>query len=740
MNDLLKRIEALGSQGPLDELAGWLEHDDWQIRRAAADAFVERAAATPDDELRPIVRHLFDGVASDDNAGLRSAALEALSRFAPRITSLLLAELETGVDDVRVMLAPVVGETGREEAVLALTALARGADANIATAAVIGLGRTGRRDAVTPLLDILGGDDAWVVFPAVESLGVLGDPSAVGPLSRHLDDDLLRASVIDALVRIGDPGAARALASELFTRTPLRADVLEALTRIASEPSTPALAAAARAAAVAAFRAAYRPERFDELAELAQAGSWRSESALETLGWTGDVRALPVLLVALGRPLTQASAAAGLESLLEDAEIATHVRHFADRLSSPVREELVRALVATAPVEAAALLVTLLSSADGDTIRSATDLASEVVDRFRPGDVFDAARASDVVARLVTAVRTAQPEATASLARLASRVARAAGAGCETVIEAGSDLLSSPNVAARLAGAELVASVCGATGASRAVIAEALGNKDPFIRQRAVEIAAEWDAAASLEALQGAMSDEEPLVRRAAVAALSRFQDEASTELLRRATGDWHGLVAADALVALAGRPDGISVAGLLGASRSDRALLRCISIECLARLLDAPARARVRDAACSDSDFEVRRAAVAALHGHSDAREVVGFALDDPHHAVRHAAARLAGDLGDASFDERLSEMADWDPSEAVRGEALAALAVETPQEALARIGPAMRTPELAPYAVRALEIVATRHPDRLRQFHDDDAPPRAAAVIDALGLLEGR
>ena len=83
---------------------------------------------------------------------------------------------------------------------------------------------------------------------------------------------------------------------------------------------------------------------------------------------------------------------------------------------------------------------------------------------------------------------------------------------------------------------------------------------------------------------------------------------------------------------------------------------------------------------------------------------------------------------------------MADWDPSEAVRGEALAALAVESPDEALARIGQAMRTPELAPYAVRALEIVARRHPDRLRQFHDDDAPPRAAAVIDALGLLEGR
>lgn len=740
MNELLKRIEALGSEGPLDELAGWLAHDDWQVRRAAADAFVWRAASLSDDDLRPVVRHLFDGVASEDNAGLRSASLEALSRIAPRITSLLLAEIESGADDVRVMLAPVVGETGREEAVLALTALARGSDANIATAAVIGLGRTNRRDAVRPLIGILDGEDAWVVFPAIESLGVLGDPEAVEPLVRHLDDELLHSTVLDALVRIGDPRAARAIATRLFDGGPLRADLVEALTRIASEPSTPALAIAARHAVITAFRRANDPERFDELVELAHAGTARSESALEALGWTSDARALPVLLVALGRPRTQASAAAGLSVLLDDPAIVAQVRQYQDRLSTPVREELVRALAATSPVDSVDLLVELLTSPDETTVREAAAIAGEIADRVRPEAVTDPGRVLAIVERLVAAIREAKPEAAITLARLASRLSSIARIDCQSVLESGTALLSSTNLAARLAGAELVASVCGASDASRAILASALQDRDPFVRQRAVEIMAAWDATAFRQALEEALTDEEPLVRRAAVAALARFADEGSSSLLRRATGDWHGLVAADAIVALAGRPDGISVGSLVGASRSDRALIRCIAIECLARVLDDPARARVRDAAKTDPDFEVRRAAVASLHGHPDARSVLDFALDDPHHAVRHAAARLAGDLGDPSLADRLEDLAGADLSEAVRGEALVALAVVWPDAALERVGAAMQTPALAPYAVRVFEVLANRHTDVLRRYHDTDAPPRAAATIDALGLLERR
>lgn len=106
----------------------------------------------------------------------------------------------------------------------------------------------------------------------------------------------------------------------------------------------------------------------------------------------------------------------------------------------------------------------------------------------------------------------------------------------------------------------------------------------------------------------------------------------------------------------------------------------------------------------------------------------------------MRERRARLAGDLGDASLAHRLADMVDDDPSEAVSGEALVALAVVWPEEALERVGAAMQVPALAPYAVRVFEVLASRHADLLRKYHDADAPPRAAAAIDALGLLESR
>jgi len=740
MNDFLKRIETLGRDGSLDELAGWLAHDDWQVRRSAAEAFVARASSLPDESLGPIVRLLFDGVASEDNAGLRSASLEALTRFAPRITGHLLAELESGEEDVRVMLAPVVGETGCGEAVLALTGLARGANANVATAAIIGLGKTNCRDAVQPLIHILGGNDFWVVFPAIESLGVLGDPSAVAPLASRLDDELLGSTALAALVQIGDPRAAEAIAHRLFGGGPLRIDFVDALSRIATDSPTPVLAGAARASVIGAFRAHYDPDRFDELAELSQAGSWRTESALEALGWTGDARALPVLLVALGRPRVQASAAIGLATLLADRAVVAELQQFHDRLSTPIREELARALAASAPVEAAALLADLLTCDDDATVREAAALAGDLADRLPSCAMSDPVRVGQVVERLAGSIQIATREAMAPLARLASKMAAAVHLDSESVLQRGAELIRSPDVAARLAGAELVASMRGATELTRDVIASALRETDPFTRHRAIEIAAAWDPAQSRSLFDAAMDDEEPLVRRTALAALARFDDGSSTAALKKAQGDWHGLVAADALAALAGRQDGCSVPELLAASRSGRALLRCVAIECLARLDEEPAGDRVLEAARSDPDFEVRRAAVAAVHGRPCARSVAAVALEDSHHVVRHAAVRLAGQIGDPEFASRLVDLAESDDSDAVRGESIAALASIKPEEALDRIGPALLAPSLAPYAVRALEIIGDRHIELLRSYRDGGAAPRTVSAIDTLGLLGQR
>lgn len=740
MYELLKRIEMLESTGSLDEMTGWLGHDDWQVRRAAATAIAGRAARCPEPERDAIVRILLDGIASESNAGLRSASVEALSRLAPQIGPSLLAELATGDSDVRIMLAPIVGESGHPDAIPALARLALGDDTNVATAAVIGLGRSNRREAVAPLIGLLAGADPWMMFPAVESLGELGDPAAVEHLAGKLDDPLLHAPVLDALVGIGGDRGARVVADRLFAGGPLRPDLVNALVRIGSAPAVPALASRSRLAAVAAFRRAWDPTRFDEFARLAQAGASGSESAVEAIGWTQDPRALPLLLVALGRPATQASAAAGLTVLLDDPVIAAGVREYAGRVPPSVREELVRITAHAAPVEAADLCIPLLSSSDEATVLEAATLAMDVAERLGPDSVVDADRAATVLDRLIAAIGTGHHDAAVPIARLAGRLAVAARLDGRTVAGRAGELLASGRAPIRLAGAELVAAVCGMTAAARAVVAEALGDPDPFVRQRALEIASERDPAAFRDEIESAMSDEEPLIRRSAVAALATIADESASAHLRRATGDWHGLVAADAMVALAARDGGISSVSLIGASRSDRALLRCVAVECLARLADEAAQARVREIAESDPDFEVRRAAVAACQGHPDAGAVLLHGLVDSHKAVRHAAVRLARDLADQALADRLAAVADGDASRAVRGEALVALAACAPELALARVGAAVPVVRLAPYAIEALERIGGSDPERVRRYRDAEAPPRTAALIDALGLLDGR
>jgi HEAT repeat protein len=736
MKEDLTRIEELGVHGAVEELTSWLGHEDWQLRRAAVDAVVTRAIGAGADARDAIVRHLVQALYSEENAGLRNAAQEALTRLAPKVADRLVAEVREAPTDVRILLAPVLGESGSAEAVRPLVELAQSSDANISTAAIIGLGRLRRREAVGPLLGILSAGNPWLAFPAVEALGVLGDAGAVASLSARLDDPLLGATALEAIVRIGGPEAARAIAARLFANGPMRADRLDAIVRIAQEPWPGELAAIVRDRVVTAFRDAYRPERFDEMAELAKVGSGRVEAALEALGWSGDPRALPVLLVALGRPAFQASASAGLAVLFESRAMADAVGSYAERLAPAVRLEVARILVNTWPVEAAGFVAGLLDDDDPDVARDAAETAADAAARLDATSDGDEARAHATVRSLVARLERVEAPARPSVVRLVTRLVAAVGLDPADFLGDAERLAASAEADLALAGVELLAIWHGAGPRERAALEETMRDPDPLVRSRAVDIA----GAAGLPELRplftAALADEEPLVRRSAVAALAAFDDDEATRALRAVVGDWHGLVAADALEALAARGAEASETSLLGASRSDRALLRCVAAGALAGIPSEQARARVRELAATDPEFEVRRAAVAALAGAPGAAEAAAQAFEDAHHAVRRAALRVAAEVVDPRLCERVETLADEDESEDVRGEALVTLASCAPERALERLGRAMLDPSLAPYAVRAFGRVAERDPHLLERYRGGEAPPRAAFAIDALRL----
>jgi HEAT repeat protein len=732
MREELRAIEALGASGDIDGLAPWLAHEDWQVRRAAADAIVE-AARTGDARARgAAVEHLVAGLASEENAGLRSAAQEALTRLAPHAAARLAREIASAPVDVQILAAPVLGESGAAEAVDLLVALSRSDDPNVAAAGVVGLGRLRRREAAEPLLAVLDAGDPWLTFAAVEALGVLGDERAVAPVAARMGDPLLASTAIEALVRIGGPAAARALAARLFDGAEARGALLDALVRLARERAPHALARAGREAAAAAFRVVFRPEHFDALAEQAWSGSRHADAALEALGWTGDERALAILLPALAKPATQTAAAAGLEALFADPALAALSPAYAGRVTSAVRLELARALAPAAPAEAARLLAELLADADEEIWRDATEIAGEVVERLEERESLATPAALEAATALAEATDLLEPEARMAATRLLAQLAGSLGA--DELAEHAARLVAHPDLDARLAGAELQAVAGRLTPAAREALDEALHAPDPFARLRAVEVA----AASGLPELRGlfetAVGDDEPLVRRAAVGALAPFDDSGARGALERAAADEDDLVAADAVAVLAARGGASGRGFLLDASRSSRALLRCVAAERLVASTDPSSLERVAEMARTDPDPEVRRAAVGALRDTPAARAVAAAALSDPHHAVRHAGLRLAVADPDPALAARVEALADGDPSEDVRGEALVALAATAPEAALGRVGRALLDPALAPCALRALERIAETDPDRLRRYRESEAHPRAARAVDVV------
>ncbi len=736
MREELHRIESLGSQGDIDELIALLAHEDWQVRRAAVEAAVTRALG-PDPEARAtIVDLLIRGLYAEANAGLRNASQEALARLAPHCARRLIDELPGADADVRILLAPVLGESGSSEAVAPLVELSGSEDVNIAASAIIGLGRLHRPEAVAQLLAILEADNPWLAFPVVEALGVLGDSRAVTPLAERLDDALLAATALEALVHIGSPVAAEQLAARLFGSVPLRGQLLDGLVRMTQGDLPPALNVAVRTAVIEAFKRHYREDRFDELAEMAVAGSHRSEAALEALGWTGDVRALPVLLVALGRPASEESAAAGLSVLLDDPETVAAIGAYTTHLPTAVCVQLARVLAYRAPLDAAGLLPELFVDDPDETWRLAVDIASEAADRMQEAGQLPATRAEEVLASLLEIVERVDPEARPALSRLIKQVARAArldGARLTPLLER---LAASKDLDARLVAVELTLEWAGLTPAARDVLVGAIHDADFRVRLRAVEVASTTCAPELRGLFTTALTDEEPMVRRAAVTALANYGDADALRALRSAVLDWHGLVAAAALGALADRGDDPGMEVLLEASESERALLRCIAADRLARFPAAAATARVLEMCTNDREFEVRRAAVTAFCGTNapERRQAVDTALGDTRGSVRHAGLRLAAELCDADIEPQVASIADCDEEDDVRGEALVTLAGCSPEAALARVGRAVLDPALSSYAVRALGVIAQRFPERLRAYRRNEAPPRAAFAIDVL------
>ncbi|MCC7202974.1 MAG: HEAT repeat domain-containing protein [Nitrospirae bacterium] len=171
--DAIRQIIGIKDGRLLYPLIKSLQDDDLGVQQAAMDALL-----VYDDEAA--VYNLIPLLA-DKRVAVKNLAQEILEKTGGSGLNILRLHIHDRDEDVRKMIADILGRLELGEAVPILIEMMRDSNDNVRSSAIEGLGRITDQSIVDYLIDLLKQED-WVTLFAVESLGRLGDIKAVNPL------------------------------------------------------------------------------------------------------------------------------------------------------------------------------------------------------------------------------------------------------------------------------------------------------------------------------------------------------------------------------------------------------------------------------------------------------------------------------------------------------------------------------------------------------------------------------
>ena len=567
---------ALGARGgtrSLEALSAMLADPDPEVMSAAAHALstLRPEGAAPDARL-----------AAEVNERAGRALAQAYGRSDSRTRLAIASALRSLGTSLREAIEAEARQLWEQNA-----RELRGGSTTARAGAAEELGRSGRADAVRLLVELLEDEEGspLLAAAAARGLGMSGDRAAVDPLETALFDRPAPVSEAAAwaLGRIGDPGAAGALA-DLGCRAPSRlgASAVAALDALPPAPGVgvslcevalraadPAVTGAA--ASAAHDRAADCPER-----PLAQRIGRGGGEAIAGLAALGALRLPP------GRIRAPSEKAVGLLSTSTDGSVrAAAARALGLAPFPPAVPALQRRLASLKPSdveEQAEIAVALARLAPEQSGPLAARLATEADPRLRVAACrsLSAARQPGAAAALALLSADGNPDVRRAaylglgplggpaVASLAAALASRSGdpEEVEAIVRAlGStgDPAALPLVSPLLAGlqAPAAASAIGRLGAPAGVpvLLAALQGGGANGSLEIVEALAALGSADAGEALSAELLSDRPTVRAAAARALGRLRYEPASQRLEALRSDYDAEVRRAAREALARLP-----------------------------------------------------------------------------------------------------------------------------------------------------------------------------------------
>jgi len=179
----------------LDFLKACLSHPSWRVRKDAVDV----ALVNPDVD---VIKLLIDGLGSEDNAGLRNACQEALTKIGKKTAKYLIEIFDESDKDVRKFIVDIIGDIGEPEFCNFLIKALNDEDENVVIAACENLGKLKCKDAVKHLLALLDASNQWLSFVILESISQIGYIPDVISLIPLWNVSPLRKPILDLLPMI----------------------------------------------------------------------------------------------------------------------------------------------------------------------------------------------------------------------------------------------------------------------------------------------------------------------------------------------------------------------------------------------------------------------------------------------------------------------------------------------------------------------------------------------------------
>lgn len=619
------------TSGNLPLMFELLGDKDWRVRKTIVDGFVRDA--------RPeIVGGLLDALADAENAGKRNSSTEALIRIGEPATAPIVARLRVEEDiDVRLSLVNLIGDLrSREGFTILLELLARENDVNVSSSIVSSLGKYRDASALPHLIRILGErEDLWLKFHVIEALGEIGDRAALPSILPLYAEKSLRKPVLEAIGKIADVGTVNFLLRIIATEEKLNLTALRALVRIAEASKPRIVEKAERTLIQSRFRESFPHEKINPLIDHLQSTPKREVKAfiLKFLGWSGDERALPVLISYLSHPET---AEVGAQALIDFGPSAV--------------PSILAALLNEEEDEVIALLLRVVNVIGGrDIIPSVLQFLDHENSMIRRlaietlGEIPDPASVDYLLAKLDDWDVACQQAAVNSISGLVAAFPEIKN----DVLAKIRRLLQSSSTPIKLNSLSVFVNIQGEGYYDELLLASK--DSDPVIRQKAVSLMGKFGEERFADPLVLSLADEATAVRLAAINAIAHHRPETALVPLISSLDDqdiWIRTAAAQALGEYR-HPDGVDP--LMRHLVHDPPPVRIAVIEALGKTRDPRVR-NVLFQCLAEPDLEIQRAAMLALARipGNEVFERIAAALSSEDWRLRAAAVTALGIRGD--------------------------------------------------------------------------------------------